>query len=113
MTMAESLASGKPVVALGRGGAVEIVREKCGVLYQEPTETGLAEALRTFDRMQPSLNPLYLRTAVSHFSEAVFEQEFGAALHRLMGRGLNIKNPTGEFTTSLQVPDDMRNARPL
>ncbi len=36
--MVESLASGKPVLALGRGGAVEIVREKCGVLYQEASD---------------------------------------------------------------------------
>src|SRR6202000_3180350 len=40
ITMVESLASGKPVIALGRGGALEIVREKCGVLFQEATEAG-------------------------------------------------------------------------
>jgi glycosyltransferase involved in cell wall biosynthesis len=113
MTMAESLASGKPVVALGCGGAMEIVREKCGVLFPESTEAGLEEALRKFDRLEPSLNPLYLRTAVAHFSEATFARNFNAALDRLMGRGAEIKVPRAEFTTSLQLPDDMRNARPL
>jgi glycosyltransferase involved in cell wall biosynthesis len=91
MTMVESLASGKPVIAFGRGGAVEIVREKCGVLYPEATEAGLAEALRTFDRIESTLNPLYLRTAVSDFSEAVFEQEFGAAVAGVLGHPMPAK----------------------
>jgi glycosyltransferase involved in cell wall biosynthesis len=86
MTMVESLASGKPVVAFGRGGAVEIVREKCGVLYEELSETCLAEALRTFDRIEPAINPLYLRTAAADFSDSVFEQGFRKALARLLGR---------------------------
>jgi glycosyltransferase involved in cell wall biosynthesis len=113
MTMVESLASGKPVVAFARGGAVEIVREKCGVLYSDATEAGLAEALRAFDRIEPALNPLYLRTAVADFSEAVFEQEFGAAVSRVLGKESLAKRHTAEFTTFLQVPHDTRSARPL
>ena len=86
MTMVESLASGKPVIALGRGGAVEIVREKCGVLYQDATEAGLEDALRTFDRIEPSFNPLYLGPPSAEFSESVFERNFGAALAGYVGR---------------------------
>ncbi len=113
MTMVESLASGKPVIAYGKGGAVEIVREKCGVLYPESTEAGLSEALRTFDRMEPAFNPLYLRAAVEHFSESVFEQEFGAALAGAVGPALPLNIPQTEFTTCLQVPHDTPSARPL
>lgn len=106
ITIVESLASGKPVIALGRGGALEIVREKCGTLYDEASEAGLAEALRTFDRMESSINPLYLRAAAERFSESVFEQEFLAALKRLW-------KPAREFTATLQVPHDTRSARNL
>jgi len=113
ITMVESLASGKPVVALGRGGAVEIVREKCGVLFQDSTETGLADALRTFDRIEPSFNPLCVRTAVAEFSEAAFERNFSAALGRLVGRGMAADVPKPEFTRCLQAPYDTRSARPL
>ncbi len=113
MTMVESLASGKPVVALGRGGALEIVREKCGVLYQDSTEAGLAEALRTFDRIEPSFNPLYLRTAMAEFSESAFSRDFGAALSRVTGRRADVQAPKAEFTRSLQAPYDTRSARPL
>ena len=113
MTMVESLASGKPVVALGRGGAVEIVREKCGVLFEDSTEAGLSEALRTFDRIEPTFNPLYLRTAAADFSESVFEREFGAVLAGMLGQRSYAAAPEPEFTTSLQVPHDTRSARPL
>lgn len=106
MTMVESLASGKPVIALGRGGAVEIVRDKCGVLYHDASEAGLAEGLKSFDRMEASVNPLYLRSSVERFSEAVFEEDFVAALKRLWRR-------VPEFTTTLQVPHDTRSARKL
>ena len=113
ITMVESLASGKPVVALSRGGAVEIVREKCGVLYGDSTEAGLSEALRTFDRLEPSFNPLFLRTAAGHFSESVFESEFGAVLARMLGQRPDATPSETEFTTSLQFPYDTKSSRPL
>ena len=40
MTPVEALASGKPVIALGRGGALETVPEFGGVFYDEPAEFG-------------------------------------------------------------------------
>lgn len=113
ITMVESLASGKPVIAYGRGGALEIVRDKCGVLYSDATEAGLDEALRSFDKLEPALNPLYLRTAVADFSESVFEQEFGRAVSRVLGHDATGKSTRGEFTRFLQVPHDTRSARPL
>ncbi|HEX4137202.1 MAG TPA: glycosyltransferase [Bryobacteraceae bacterium] len=113
MTMVESLASGKPVVALGCGGALEIVGEKCGVLYDDSSEAGLSEALRTFDRLEPSFNPLYLRTAAADFSEPVFARKFSAALAGMMKSGADVAGVEAEFTTSLQVPHDTRNVRPL
>jgi len=113
ITMVESLASGKPVLAFGRGGAAEVVREKCGVLYSDSTEAALADALRTFDRIEPSFNPLYLRTAVAEFSESVFDRRFGAALARTIGRGVHARAHTTEFTSCLQAPNDTRSARPL
>jgi glycosyltransferase involved in cell wall biosynthesis len=82
MTMVESIASGKPVIALGRGGAVEIVGDDAGVLYDDASETGLSDALRTFDRMEHSFSPLYLSAKATQFSEEVFERKFRAVLSR-------------------------------
>jgi glycosyltransferase involved in cell wall biosynthesis len=76
ITTVEALASGKPVIALGRGGAAEIVTEGCGVLYGEASEGGLAEALDRFERTAPAIDPLHLQARAASFSEAEFQRGF-------------------------------------
>lgn len=78
ITMVESLASGKPVIALGRGGAVEIVPEGGGTLYAEPTEDCLDRAVEQFDTWEAKVDPVMLRAYAERFSEARFAEEFGA-----------------------------------
>jgi glycosyltransferase involved in cell wall biosynthesis len=80
MTMVESLASGKPIVALGRGGALEIAGPDCAMLYGDPSESALTGALRKFDRIEPFINPDYLRRRAEKFSGAAFERAFRLAL---------------------------------
>jgi glycosyltransferase involved in cell wall biosynthesis len=105
ITMVESLASGKPVIAYGRGGAVEIVGDDCGVLYPDASEAGLAEALRTFDRKEQAISSLYLSTRAAKFSVTAFERDFRNVLPA------RLRQP--EFTTCLQLPHDTQMARPL
>src|SRR5207248_9117513 len=55
MTAVEALASGKPVIALDKGGAREIVptdRPVGGVLYAEPVNDLIDAALRRFERYE-------------------------------------------------------------
>ena len=56
----EALASGAPVIALGKGGALDTVREAGngadrsranGVLFREPTVEALCEAVERFERL--------------------------------------------------------------
>lgn len=88
ITMVEALASGKPVIALGRGGASEIVTEDCGVLYAEPSEEALGGALREFDRCAGRFNSFELQQRAREFSEAAFERNFRAAMLRTPRVGL-------------------------
>ena len=76
ITIVEALASGKPVVALARGGAVEIVENGRGVLYPEPNEGALAEALRSFDRVESLMDPKALMRCASEYSEEAFQKRF-------------------------------------
>ena len=78
ITMVEALASGKPVIALGRGGAVEIVPEGGSVLYPEASESCLEEALVRFEALEAEVNPAALAVYAERFSEARFVEEFGA-----------------------------------
>jgi len=71
----EALASGKPVIALGRGGALETVPLKeptGGLLYSEPTRCSLALALKAFDRIEPEVNPDLLQMHAKQFGKPVF-----------------------------------------
>ncbi len=49
LTMIEAQAFGKPVIALGKGGALEIVNEKTGVFFEEWTADSLKNVLVNFD----------------------------------------------------------------
>jgi glycosyltransferase involved in cell wall biosynthesis len=84
ITMVEALASGKPVIALGRGGSVEIVPEGGGVLYDEAREERLEEAVTQFEGLDVDVGGLQKWAA--RFSEARFAEEF-LALQRESGVG--------------------------
>jgi glycosyltransferase involved in cell wall biosynthesis len=66
----EALASGKPVIALERGGALEIVPEFGGLLYQEPE--CLLQAIEYWDELEPQLDPRALQAYAAQFSETEF-----------------------------------------
>jgi glycosyltransferase involved in cell wall biosynthesis len=80
ITMVEALASGKPVVAVARGGAVEIVGSGQGILYPDSDEASLAEALHSFDRIEPHIDSGALIDYASGFSEHVFRKRFFEAI---------------------------------
>jgi glycosyltransferase involved in cell wall biosynthesis len=80
ITTVEALASGKPVIALARGGSLEIVESGCGVFYEEPAENSLANAVRIFDGVAAEIEPQRARVRASRFSESAFERDFQAAL---------------------------------
>jgi glycosyltransferase involved in cell wall biosynthesis len=74
MTMVESLASGKPVIAFGQGGAVEIVKEDCGILYQEPGDEFLERAIRQFESAAGKFDPIRLRSEAERYSTEAFHR---------------------------------------
>lgn len=77
MAAAEALACGTPVIAVGQGGVLDVVRQReTGLLYEEPHEEALAESLRQFlmnrlyfppERLQHSV----LRLAAQRFRKDV------------------------------------------
>jgi len=74
----EALASGRPVVALGKGGASEVVTPACGVLYDEPTDAGLAAALDRFE--SSTFDPAALRARSLDFSRGAYRDRMTATL---------------------------------
>jgi len=75
MTPVEALASGKPVIALGRGGALETVPSFGGVFYPEPTGDAIGAAIAQFEEMEPGIRAPDLEAWAQRFSEAEFSRK--------------------------------------
>ncbi len=84
MTVVEALASGRPVIALGRGGALETVPEFGGVFFDEPTGDSLEAALGRFERMEPDFHPGELQHYARRFSRQEFERQMALILARFV-----------------------------
>ena len=69
----EALASGKPVIALARGGALEIVPEFGGLLYDD--SEGLLPALDRWEEFATEPDPCALQAYAAQFSEAAFARQ--------------------------------------
>ena len=82
----EALASGAPVVALGRGGATEIVRDGAdGALVADPDPHLFAEAVRRIER--DPLDPDELRRSARRFDVSRFESRIRASLEHARAEG--------------------------
>ena len=69
MATAECLACGTPVIALNKGGAAEIVKHgETGILYDDQSEEGLAEAVRQFNQREKGYSRERLQQSVLNFS---------------------------------------------
>ena len=78
----EVMASGRPVIAYGRGGALDtVVDGETGMLFHDQTVDGLICAVETFEgaRLQ-DLDPLALAAYARRFDEAHFQNGIRAAL---------------------------------
>lgn len=80
ITPVEALASGKPVLALGRGGALETVPPFAGILYSEANEPSLLDAIARLERFEPSVRVGDLRGWTERFSERNFIEKMGEVL---------------------------------
>jgi glycosyltransferase involved in cell wall biosynthesis len=80
----EAQASGTPVIAYGRGGALETVRglgassSPTGVFFREQTADALVAAIRTFERQRHAFSASACRANAERFSVQRFVSEMGA-----------------------------------
>lgn len=73
----EAQACGTPVIAYGCGGVLETVQSGVtGVFFDEQSTDHLQEAVRTFERIEPTLNPEEIRGHAEQFAISVFQSAF-------------------------------------
>ena len=85
----EAQACGTPVIAFGKGGALETVRElglphATGLFFREQTMPALVAAVREFEQHGPRISALDCRTNAERFSTATFRQRFMAFIEQVM-----------------------------
>lgn len=86
IVMAEAQACGTPVVALAKGGALEIVEDNLtGALFSEESVDSLLEALERVDKM--SFDSKLVRASALRFTQERFRNEFSTLVRRLLIQG--------------------------
>ena len=77
IAIVEAQAAGCPVLAFGRGGALETIQEmKTGMLFGEQSVAGLIQAMELFERAVDSFRPEDMSANARRFSPARFKEEF-------------------------------------
>ncbi|PSH70950.1 glycosyl transferase [Phyllobacterium brassicacearum] len=79
----EVMASGRPVIAFGRGGAVDTVIDGLsGVLFFEQTVDSLTESVKRFEAMADSFSPAAIRAHSLRFSKDNFKKKIAALVRK-------------------------------
>ncbi|WP_323991513.1 glycosyltransferase [Nguyenibacter sp. L1] len=95
----EAQACGTPVIAFGRGGALDIVRGAddpggpTGLLFDRQTPDSIADAVARFVALEPLMTPELCRANALRFSEESFRDAFRALVGRSMSDMANSVQP--------------------
>jgi glycosyltransferase involved in cell wall biosynthesis len=88
----ESLACGRPVIALARGGATETVTPEVGILVDEDSPDAFADAM--FETRRRSFDLSAMRSRAEMFGRERFESAFAAMTSELLSP-ISPKSPRG------------------
>jgi glycosyltransferase involved in cell wall biosynthesis len=73
----EAQASGRPVIAYGRGGVLDtVVPGKTGLFFQQQSPEHINAAIKQFEDSSKSFDPNLIREHASKFSKEIFKQQF-------------------------------------
>jgi glycosyltransferase involved in cell wall biosynthesis len=98
ITMVEAQSCGTPLIALGRGGACDIVRglehdRPTGVLFGHQTVDSIMEAVRDFEAHEPCFTPSHCNANAQRFSRAEFRERMRDVVDRAMFEHASVVRP--------------------
>ena len=87
IVLVEAQACGTPVIALGKGGALETVRgpehaQPTGLFFESPTPACVAEAVHRFESSARLFTPAACRANAERFDSSVFDRRLLALVER-------------------------------
>jgi len=80
----EALASGRPVIALARGGALETLTPETALFFDTPAPEALVEAIQRFEGFERSFDPARARAQAERFSEERFRAAVQLKIRELL-----------------------------
>jgi len=84
----EAMACGRPVIAYGRGGALETVippgkdHPPTGILFEEQNPDSLIKAVKEFEQREQEFDPGAIRGHAEKFDREIFKQKFQESVKR-------------------------------
>lgn len=79
IVIVEAQAAGIPVIAYGKGGALEtVIADKTGLFFSEQTPHSIIEAIKEFEGKQDIFDPQVIKRHAETFSQQRFDREFRA-----------------------------------
>ncbi len=86
----EAQSCGTPVIAYGKGGALEtVLPDETGLFFHEQTMQGVKGAISRFEGMRHELDPDHIARHAARFSKERFKREFSHLIERELGAFLS------------------------
>ncbi|MCB1721525.1 MAG: glycosyltransferase [Rhodospirillales bacterium] len=86
----EALACGTPVIAYGKGGALDSVTPETGIFFEEQTPESIIAAIEAFEKKAGTITPEACRAQAEKFSEEIFHTKMRAHIKKvLIEKGLD------------------------
>lgn len=104
--VAEAQACGTPVIAFGKGGALEIVRDVAmeaptGLFFQQQTPQAIVEAVRSFESQMHRFEPVACRRNVVRFSAQRFRKEFAEYCEHVLCRSKGVSSSSSRLESEV------------
>ena len=81
----EAMAAGKPVIAYGKGGALEtVIDKKTGLLFKEQTVDCLIDAVKRFEKL--AISPSACRAQARRFDQSVFRRRIKQFIEKAINK---------------------------
>lgn len=82
ITPVEAMASGRPVIAYAKGGALETVTPEMGIFFHEQTTAALVEAVLRFEKEIERFDSEKIREHALKFDKSVFKKKLSEYIER-------------------------------
>ncbi|MBN1604409.1 MAG: glycosyltransferase [Chitinispirillaceae bacterium] len=102
MVPLEVMAHGVPVIAYGKGGALETVvenmnapEESTGLFFKDSSVESLQKVIEQFEIIQQAFSPEWIQNHARQFGDDIFEEKITKEIQQLMGNCSILSKNTG------------------